>query len=367
MSTRREFLKQSAAASAGMLLLGTRRAFPQAAQSSGGAKRREVRVGGRRVKTVDMHTHTTVPEVADLLKGTPLERRGGGNPMLLNAERLVRMDHDGVDVHAASINPFWYTSTDRDLMRRLMDLQNEKLATQCKAFPDRFVAYAAVALQFPDLAAENLEEGVKHWGLKGGAIGTSVVGEDLSHPKYDPFWAKAQELDTVIFAHPQVDAVAGLGLDKRINGNSAAGGMIGNPLETTIFLSHMILDGVLDRFPKLKLFCAHGGGYLASYPSRMDHGCLTFPQACKDLPKKQPSEYLKQVYVDTLVYTPENIRHIAAVCGSDKVVIGTDQPIPWVNDSPVDPVLAANISDAEKIAILGGNACKLLGIPAQIA
>ena len=89
----------------------------------------------------------------------------------------------------------------------------------------------------------------------------------------------------------------------------------------------------------------------------MDHGCLTFPQACKNMPKKQPSEYLKQVYVDTLVYTPENIRHLAAVCGSDKVVIGTDQPIPWVNDSPVDPILAANLTDAEKIAILGGNAC----------
>jgi aminocarboxymuconate-semialdehyde decarboxylase len=366
MPNRREFLKQAAGTSLGTFLLGSG-VSGALAQGSQAGKRREVMVGGRRIKTVDMHTHTTVPEVADLLKGTPLERRGGGgNSMLLDAERLVRMDRDGIDVHVASVNPFWYTSSDRDLMRKLMDLQNEKLATQCKAFPDRFVAYATVALQFPDLAAEQLEDGVKRWGLKGGAIGCSVVGEDLSGTKYDPFWAKAQELDTVVFVHPQVDAVAGLGLDKRINGNSAAGGMIGNPLETTIFLSHMILDGVLDRFPGLKLFCAHGGGYLASYPSRMDHGCLTFPQTCKNLPKKQPSEYLKRIYVDTLVYTSENIRHLAAVCGADKVVIGTDQPIPWVNDSPVDPVLAASLSDQEKRAILGENACKLLKIPATV-
>src|ERR1700676_4093979 len=198
MPSRRDFMKRVAGVSAGMLLLGSERGFPQSSQPAAASKRREIMVGGHRIKTVDMHTHTTVPEVAQLLKGTPLERRGGGgNPMILNAGRLVRMDHDGVDVHAASINPFWYTSTDRELMRSLMDLQNEKLAAQCKSFPDRFVAYATVALQFPDLAAENLEAGVKRWGLKGGAIGTSVGGEDLSSPKYDPFWAKAQELDTV--------------------------------------------------------------------------------------------------------------------------------------------------------------------------
>src|ERR1700752_4216215 len=128
MPNRREFLKQAAVASLGTLILGSGFIGALAAGQQAD-KRREVMVGGRRIKTVDIHTHTTVPEVADLLKGTPLERRGGGgNPMLLDAERLLRMDRDGIDVHAASVNPFWYGSTDRDLMHKLVDLQNEKLA-----------------------------------------------------------------------------------------------------------------------------------------------------------------------------------------------------------------------------------------------
>src|SRR5579864_4305530 len=131
-------------------------------------------------------------------------------------------------------------------------------------------------------------------GLRGAAIGGNVRGEELSLPKYDPFWAKAEELQAPIFMHPQSSAEA-TGVVSRVRGNGVLSNVIGNPLETTIFLSHLIFEGTLERFPKLKLCCAHGGGFLPSYPDRMDHGCLVFPSRCKDSPLKQkPTEYLKQ-------------------------------------------------------------------------
>ena len=113
------------------------------------------------------------------------------------------MDEQGIDVEALSINPFWYAA-ERDLARQIIQLQNEKLAALCAAYPDRFVAFATVALQHPDLAAQQLEDG-KKLGLRGAAIGGNVNGEELSSRRLDPFWAKAEELGAPIFIHPQGD------------------------------------------------------------------------------------------------------------------------------------------------------------------
>jgi len=318
-------------------------------------------VGGRKIKTVDMHCHVNVPEAKQLIQGTPLEAVPGGTNVPIGAERLEKMDEMGIDVQAVSINAFWYAA-DRDLATRLIDLQNHKLAEMCATHPDRFVAFASVALQFPDLAAKQLEDGMK-LGLHGAAIGGNVEGEELSLPKYDPFWAKAEELQAPIFMHPQSSADA-TGITKRVRGSGNLANVIGNPLETTIFLSHLIFDGTLERFPNLKLCAAHGGGYLPSYPDRMDHGCFQ-PNACQGFAlKKKPTEYLKQVYVDSLVFTPEALRHLAAVMGPDHIMVGTDYPFPWTM-TPVDHVLSTpGFSEAEQIAILSGTACKWLGIPA---
>jgi aminocarboxymuconate-semialdehyde decarboxylase len=368
MSNRRQFLKNLAGASAGAVIAGcglvdATRMFAQAA---GAEKHKPTMVGKRRIKTVDVHCHVTVPEVRDFLKGTKLERNGGGggggyDDTGLSEARLQAMDAMGIDVQAVSINPFWY-SAEESLAHSLIDLQNEKLAAMVAARPDRFVAFASVALQFPELAAKQLEEGVKRWGLRGAAIGDSLPGEELSSPKYDSFWAKAEELQSLIFVHPQ-DSANSTGIRNRVMGSGALGNVIGNPLETTIFLSHMIFDGTLDRFPNLKICAAHAGGYLVAYPDRMDHGCLVFPQQCKTPIKKHPSEYLKQIYVDSLAFTPEGLRHLIAVVGADQIGLGTDYPFPW-SATPVDQVMALpNLSDADRIAILGGNICKLLKIP----
>jgi aminocarboxymuconate-semialdehyde decarboxylase len=361
MPDRREFLRY--AAGGVCAACGLRRAAAQ-----GTARRREIVVGDRRIKTIDVHCHCAVPEALDLVQGTPMERAlrqqlEGRLGFPVGAERIADMDRDGIDVEAMSINAYWY-GADRDLARRLIDLQNQKLAKLCAAAPERFVAFASVALQFPELAAEQLEHGVKELGLRGAAIGGSVEGEELSARRFDPFWAKAQELQALIFIHPQT-AAESTGVRKRVQGSGALANVIGNPLETTIALSHLIFEGTLDRFPNLKICAAHGGGYLPSYAARMDYGCSVFPAQCKGPTlKKRPSEYLKQLYFDSIVFTSEGLRHLVAECGASQVVIGTDYAVPWVTD-PVDHVLnTPGLSDAERIAILGGNAAELLRIEA---
>jgi aminocarboxymuconate-semialdehyde decarboxylase len=246
---------------------------------------------------------------------------------------------------------------------QLIKMQNEGLAELCATHPDRFVAFASVALQFPDLAAQQLEEGVKKLGLRGAAIAGHANGDELSHRKFDPFWAKAEELGVLIFMHPlQFGNPTGVPeLDRRFAGNGRLNNVIGNPLETSIFFSHLIFDGTLDRHPGLKICGAHGGGYLASYVDRSDHGCLAGP-GCSPI-QKRPSQYFReQLYVDSLVFTPEALRHLVAVCGASHIMIGTDFPFPWTT-TPVHHVLATpGLSQADKRAILGENATKLLRI-----
>jgi aminocarboxymuconate-semialdehyde decarboxylase len=205
-----------------------------------------------------MHAHCAVPEAMALMgrNVSPQALLMVQEPM---QERLRQMDAQGIDVEVLSINPYWY-GAEHDLARHIIKIQNEKLAEMCAVQPDRFVAFATVALQYPDLAAQQLEEGVKQLGLRGASIGGSVNGEELSDPKFHPFWAKAEELGALIFLHPQ-----GIpDLEKRLQGNGLLTNVIGNPLETTIALSHLIFEGTLDRFPGLKLCAAHGGGYLPS-------------------------------------------------------------------------------------------------------
>jgi aminocarboxymuconate-semialdehyde decarboxylase len=328
---------------------------PSAAQPQ--ARRREVVVAGRHVKTVDVHAHCSIPEAMALL-GLKV-----GPPTLLMsdpAERLRAMDEQGIDVEALSINAYWYKA-DREVARELIRIQNEKLAEICAAHPERFVAFASVALQHPDLAAEQLENAVKRYGLRGAAVGGSVDGAELADPRFHPFWAKAEQLGVLVFIHPQGTG-APFELGARFKGNGVLDNVIGNPLETTIALSHLIFEGTLDRFPGLKICAAHGGGYLPSYAARSDAGCVTFPERCTRTLNKKPTEYLRQLYYDSIVFTSEALRHLVAETGAGQIVMGTDYPFPWTKTS-VDHILGTpGLSDDERIAMLGGTAARLLGI-----
>ncbi|MGH7391499.1 MAG: amidohydrolase family protein, partial [Candidatus Rokuibacteriota bacterium] len=320
-------------------------------------RRREVLVGGRRVKTIDVHAHCVIPEALALL-GLKLEDQRGPGIEEVGPKRIREMDAQGIDMEALSINPQWY-GAERDLAARVVRIQNERLAEFCGAYPDRFVAFASVALQYPDLAVQQLVEGVKKLGLRGAAVGASVAGEEFSDPKFHPFWTKAEELGVLIFIHPQSTP----DLARRFKGNGWLANTIGNPLDTTIALSHLIFEGTLDRFPGLKICSAHGGGYLPSYAPRSDNSLRVAPDKDTGIElKKKPTEYLRQMYYDTLVFTSEALRHLAAEVGSSQLVVGTDHPIPWQSRSVNHILEAPGFTDAERRAMLGGTAARLLGI-----
>jgi aminocarboxymuconate-semialdehyde decarboxylase len=330
---------------------------PGKAKAKPAAGRREMKVGGKRVKTIDVHAHCVIPEAMALLGFKREAARGPGIDQV-GSRRIGEMDEQGIDVEALSINPFWYRA-ERDVAAQVVKLQNERLAEFCATYPDRFVAFASVALQYPDLAVQQLVDGVKKLGLRGAAVGASVAGFEFSDPKFHPFWAKAEELGVLIFIHPQSTP----DLANRFRGNGWLANTIGNPLDTTIALSHLIFEGTLDRFPSLKICSAHGGGYLPSYAPRSDNALRVAPDMDTGVKlKKRPTEYLRQMYYDTLVFTSEALRHLAAEVGSDRLVIGTDHPIPWQSKS-VDHILKApGFTDTERRMMLGETAAKLLGI-----
>ena len=362
MTTRRNFIKEAAAsgiAFCSCCMLDAARAQAPAGQ------RPPVTINGKRVKTIDVHAHChfhdAIALMGDQAESVMPKVKGAKEHFIVIEERLKGMDAQAIDMEVLSINPYWYRK-DRDTAAKIVEIQNEKLAELCASRPDRFAAYASLALQFPDLAVAQLETAVKKQGLLGAAVGASVLSEDFSDPKFYPVWAKAEEIGAAVFIHPQSTPE----LAKRFKGNGWLSNTIGNPLDTTLALQHLIFEGTLDRFPGLKILAAHGGGYLGSYAPRSDHSCFVSPQNCNpDIKlKKKPTEYLNQLHFDSLVFTPEALRHLVAQVGASQVMIGTDHPIPW-EEHPVDVILAtATLSDDDKAAILGGNAARLLGIKA---
>lgn len=354
MASRRTFFKSIAGAAAGAYVIGRGGA---ATLAQAPPARRQVSIGGRRARVIDVHAHTTIP-LGDVVKGTPFEKQAGGNPGL--EQRIVAMDKQGVDLQALTINGFWwYAAQDRGLARAICNAQNEGLAQWVKKYPDRFVAMASVPLQFPDLAAEILQDAVTRLGARGVTLGGHVNGEDLSLPKFDPFWAKVAEMGELVFMHP--GGAENITKDGAWRGRGDLGNIIGNPLETTYFLSRLIFDGTFDRFPALRVAAAHAGGYLPSYLMRTEVACDVRANAnCAN--RKRPKEYLRsQVLVDTMVFSDEGLRHLVSEMGASQIVYGTDNPLNW--PVTVDLVLnAAWLGNAEKEAILGGNLIRLMQI-----
>jgi aminocarboxymuconate-semialdehyde decarboxylase len=278
--------------------------------------------------TIDLHAHLLTPAIEPLVADCPqkkaepemmLRTQGAASvahnvqKMLPEAfrkmtsleERLRDMDAMGVDVQVLSPSPNqYYYWADVDLAKEIVRVQNEHVAATCATHPERFAGLGTIALQHPELSVEQLIHAVKTLNLKGVEISTAVNGLDLADEKFEKFWTRADELGCIVFIHP-----LGTSLGERVNQFYLAN-MIGQPLETTIALSNLIFGGVLDRYPGLKIIAAHGGGYLPAYIGRSDHGFNVRPEAGNI--QKKPSEYLRQIYFDSLVYSPEQLRNLIA-------------------------------------------------------
>ena len=349
------------------LVPATRRAF---AQSPGGAPvpRKVISVAGRRARVIDIHAHCYIPGSARMLSSpelgaaaNPQEGAPVARSLTINDARIAQMEARGIDLGVLSVNQYWWYPASLADAEKFVRYQDEGLRDICARYPGRFAFLTSPALQHPALAAQQLEYAVKDLGARGASVGGHVNGRVPSGPEFDPFWAKAQELDVPVFMHPGgADNVVKQGA---LDGRGDLGNVIGNPLETTVFASRMIFDGTLDRFPKLKLILAHGGGYIASYLGRTDVAC-EFRATAKCENKRRPAEYFRdQLYVDSMVFSQEGLRHLVATCGYEHVVYGSDMPYNWPDTADIIAG-ATYLPESERMAILGGNLARMLRLPA---
>ncbi|MER5194023.1 amidohydrolase family protein [Streptomyces sp. NPDC002755] len=323
---------------------------------------------------VDFHGHLAVPAAEAIVAGTPgfaaelaAERRAHSpaslavnraqlerlRPRLTEVSaRLADLDAMGVDAQVVGPMPMHHYWTGPATAARLARTVNEAVAAHCASAPARLHGLGTVPLQHPDLAVTLLAEAVGGLGLHGISVSTTVHGRELADPAHDPVWRAAEETGAVVFVHPW-----GCSLGERL-ATHYLGNTVGQPVETMVALSHLIFTGVLDRFPRLKLVAAHGGGCLPTYIGRSDHAWRVRRDArgCAE----PPSAYLRRMWFDSLVYTPRALRHLVAEVGADRVVLGTDHPFDMGVDDPLARLDAAGLAPADRAAVAGGTALDLL-------
>jgi aminocarboxymuconate-semialdehyde decarboxylase len=326
---------------------------------------------------IDAHGHLLVPEANALAVGHPREARDAAAerasfsaasiaanqaqiqrvwPPLTSVERrLADLDAIGVDVQLVGPMPMHRYWAEPELAVKLTTVINGAVAAHCADGAGRLYGLGTLPLQHPDLAVRELRRAVTELGLKGVSVSTDVDGRELADPAFDPVWEAAADLSAVVFIHPW-----GCSLGPRL-GAHFLGNTFGQPAETALALSHLIFGGTLDRHPGLKLLAAHGGGFLPTYIGRSDHAWAERPDARGGC-AHPPSSYLRRIWYDALVYTPQALHHLVEVVGSDKVVLGTDYPFDMGVTDPVERATAAGLPAADLTAILSGNAATLFAI-----
>lgn len=338
---------------------------------------------GKRLRTIDLHCHALSREVEARVSGCPQKKAEAelrvrtlgrasveynasvmmpeSMPALTDlAVRLRDMDAMGVDVQVISPSPNqYYYWAEYDLAREIVSLQNENIAKLCAQHPDRLVGLGTLALQHPALAIEQLEQAVRRLGLRGFEVSTSIDGRELADASLEPVWAKAEALGCVVFIHPM-----GTSLGERLQPHYLSN-IVGQPVETAVALSHLIFGGVLDRYPGLKLCAAHGGGYLPTYVGRAEHGYSARPDA--RTMQHPPSHYLRRIFFDSLVYSPQALRMLIDQVGASQVVLGSDYPFDMGHyDAHALIAGTPGLDDEQRAALLAGNAERLLNLSATV-
>ncbi len=231
-------------------------------------------------------------------------------------------------------------------------VQNDALSSLIKKYPKKIAALGMIPLQDVALAIKELERLMKS-GLKGVEIGTHVNGVYPGDARFRPFWEACESLDAFVFIHP-VEGGGRAELRDYYMWN-----VIGNPMETSVAAGHLILSGVMEAFPRLKILLAHGGGALPYLHGRLDRGFKQRPEINKVI-SKPPTEYLKQFYFDTITHDPVILKNLVDLVGADHVLLGSDYPFDMGNENPVELVRSANLGTENEKKILGGNASQLL-------
>jgi aminocarboxymuconate-semialdehyde decarboxylase len=324
---------------------------------------------------IDVHAHAIIPAAMALVGPEPgfqadrareaellgeesaaeqgkMAQRVG--PLLFDLDaRLGAMDAAGIDLQLVSPSPAHYCDwADATLAATIATTVNTGIAELVQQRPSRLQGLGFAPLH---AAEDALVQAMGELGLHGVEISSFGPGVELGDAELEPFWAKAEELGALIFVHPW-----GCTLDERLDRHFLRN-IVGQPVEHAVALSHVILSGLLDRHPGLKLLWAHGGGYLPFHPGRMDHGWSVRPEL--RTPAQKPSSYFSRMWFDSLVYEPELLEQLVARVGADRVLLGSDYPFDMGHPDPVGHVHAAPGLDADaKRCICGANAQALLGL-----
>ena len=275
------------------------------------------------------------------------------------AARLEHMDRMGVDIQglATFVSEYFYWAPAAEAAESAR-MQNDNLASAASAHPDRFALFGAtVPLQDVDRAIAEMDRVVDELGFKGLQIGGTVDGHNLDEPRFRPFWAAVEAKGVPVILHPN-----GYPESHRF-GDYFLTNCIGNPLETMVAVTRMIFGGLFEEHPGIKLVLLHGGGYLPFYCSRADHTWEVRPETRVKIPDRPPSDYMKMLYYDTMVFQPLYLRHLVEIVGADRVMLGTDYPFDMGETDPVGLIDATDgISAAERDEIKGGTAARLFGL-----
>jgi aminocarboxymuconate-semialdehyde decarboxylase len=327
------------------------------------------------VRTVDVHTHIMVPESADL---TRPHLRPEDEPRTLfsstatrdlnnrfyelardkytNPEtRLADMDAMGIDVQLVALSPFHYFYwADLELASRVAAMQNERISEVVSFAPTRFVGVGTLPMAHPERAVAEARR-VSDLGMPAVEIGADVNGVDLDDPSFDSLWEALEELGLVVILHP-----AGFTEAKRMTDYYLVN-VIGMPLSTTLAVTRMILGGVFERHPRLKMVLIHGGGYLPFYPARTDHAFRHRPELRTNI-DRLPSEYLANLYFDITVFDPALVELLLARYGADRLLLGTDYPFDMGLTDPLGLLASTRMGQREREMAAGVNAAGLFGL-----
>src|SRR6478735_3976325 len=308
---------------------------------------------GREVRpkslTLDMHAHVAVPRVAEIV--TP-HLKQATDPLVADStpETQALMAKQAADIRTR------ISTTDERFA--VMDEMGLDMQLICPAPPQ---IYYYLPVDVGVQAARALNDGIAEYVGKHRdrlvALGGVPMqnGKELSDLAFAPFWKKAEELDALVLIHP-----TGFTQPQRF-GRFYFNNVIGNPLDTTMALHYLIFDGVFARHPKLRVLAVHGGGFLGAYSGRIDHAWGARSDAHGDLPMP-PTTYLRRnVYFDTVVFTPHQLEALVKTYGGDRIVLGTDYPFDMLEYDPIGHVASVeSLDSATRAAICGGNAKKLL-------